>query len=308
MNVLVTGADGFVGSHLIKALLAAGHQVTGTRLENRVPSPVLEQAEYDRIRWVLLDLHRADSVRDAIREEYDSVIHLAAVSGSRDAGADKGYAWGVNAGGTARLLDALVHRSRDARVLVVSSSMVYGEGQGRPITELDPTQPLSAYGATKLGMEICAQQFSREHGLSVIIARPWPHTGPYQQPGRQFPDWLARLRRGETRVPFGDPEAMRDYLDVRDVVNAYLALIERGEASQIYNIASGNEFTFRELFERLARAFGVSAELTGNPERRRGWDEQYSVGDASKLKAATGWKPSYSIDQTFRDMVHAQTH
>ncbi len=308
MNLFVTGADGFAGSHLVKLLLAQGHAVTGTRLESRSASPVLSGPEHDRVRWITMDLARADSVRDALREDFDAVVHLAAVAGSRDAGADKGYAWAVNAGGTARLLDGLVARGSRARVIVVSSSMVYGEGAGRAHRETDPVNPLSAYGATKLGTEICALQFARQHGLGVIIARPWPHTGPYQQSGRQFPDWLARLRKGETRMPFGDPGAVRDYLDVRDVARAYLALAERGAPGEVYNIASGTGRTFTELFSSLSRAAGVAAELVASPDRRRGWDEQYSVGDPGKLTGATGWTPAINFDQTLRDMVHAQAH
>jgi GDP-4-dehydro-6-deoxy-D-mannose reductase len=308
MKILVTGADGFAGSHLISILLKHGHQVTGTRLEPRAKSPVLSQAEHDQVQWVTMDLHRSDSVRDAMREAYEAVVHLAAVSGSRDAGADSGYAWAVNAGGTARLLDALVRRDSQARILVVSSSMVYGEGGGQPNRESDPLEPLSAYGATKLGTEICARQFARQFNLDIRIARPWPHTGPHQQTGRQFPDWLVRLRKGEPRVEFGDPDAVRDYLDVRDVVQAYLAILERGTPGTIYNVASGTGLTFRELFGKLCAAAGAVTELVPAPHRRRGWDEQYSVGDASRLMTDTGWSITYDLDQTLRDMVHAQTH
>lgn len=305
MKVLVTGADGFAGSHLVKALLGAGHTVTGTRLEARAGHPVLSQAEHDAVQWTIMDLHRSDSVRDAIREDFDAVIHLAAVSGSRDAGADKGYAWGVNAGGTARVLDVLVQRNSQARIVVVSSSMVYGEGAGRANQETDAVRPLSAYGATKLGTEICALQFAEQHNLRIMVARPWPHTGPHQQSGRQFPDWLARLRKGERQIQFGDPEAIRDYLDVRDVARAYLALVERGTPGEIYNIATGIGHTFNQLFSMLARAAGVQATMVASPDRRRGWDEQFSVGAPEKLSRQTGWTPAYDFEQTLRDLVHA---
>ena len=308
MSILVTGADGFAGSHLVKALLSAGHRVTGTRIEPRAGSPVLSQAEHDQVKWVTMDLQRSDSVRDAIREDYHAVVHLAAVSGSRDAGADAGYAWAVNAGGTARLLDALVSRNSEALILIVSSSVVYGEGDGSPAREGNPAKPLSAYAATKLGTEVCAEQFARQHNLPVIVARPWPHTGPHQQRGRLITEWLARLRGGETRVEFGDPDAIRDYLDVRDVARAYVAMLERGTRGQTYNVASGTGMSFREMFSRLAAAAGVPAELVAAPRRRRGWDEQYSVGDSTRLRNETGWAPQYALDQTFRDMVHAQTN
>jgi GDP-4-dehydro-6-deoxy-D-mannose reductase len=308
MKVLVTGADGFAGSHLVKALLAEGHQVTGTRLENRTRSPVFTPEEFEAVRWIPMDLSRSDSVRDAVNDEYDAVVHLAAVSASSDAGADAGFAWEVNAGGTARLLDRLVQLKSAARILVVSSSVVYGEGQGRAAREDDSMRPMSAYAATKLGTEICAGQFARLHHLPLMVARPWPHTGPFQQPRRLFTDWLAALKRGETEVRFGDPDAVRDYLDVRDVVRAYVALLQGEVKGGPYNVASGRGRTFREMFQLLADVVGVAARLIQAPERRRGWDEEYSVGDPGRLNRATGWTPHYELGDTLRDMVHAQTH
>jgi GDP-4-dehydro-6-deoxy-D-mannose reductase len=185
---------------------------------------------------------------------------------------------------------------------------VYGEGQGRAAREDDPMRPISAYAATKLGTEICAGQFARLNHLPLVVARPWPHTGPYQQPRRLFTDWLAALRRGEREVRFGDPDAVRDYLDVRDVVAAYIALLEQPVPGGPYNIASGRGRTFREMFQLLAETVGVDAQLVPAPERRRGWDEQYSVGDPGRLRQETGWAPHYDLGHTLRDMVHAQTH
>lgn len=308
MKVLVTGADGFAGAHLVKELIRAGWEVTGTRLENRTRSPVLTQSEFDSVRWVPMDLTRSDSVREAVQDRYHAVVHLAAVSASTDAGADAGHAWTVNAGGTARLLDGLVQRKSEAVVLVVSSSVVYGEGQGRPAREDDPLRPISAYAATKLGTEVCAGQFARLNGMRLVIARPWPHTGPYQQQRRLFTDWLTALKRGETEVRFGDPDAVRDYLDVRDVVRAYRALLTEAQPAGPYNIASGQARTFGEMFQLLAGIAGVQARLVAAPERRRGWDEQYSVGDATRLREATGWRPHHELSETLRDMVHAETH
>jgi GDP-4-dehydro-6-deoxy-D-mannose reductase len=308
MKTLVTGADGFAGSHLVKALIADGHQVTGTRLENRARSPGFTPEEFEAVRWIPMDLSRSDSVRDAVNDDYEAVVHLAAVSASADAGADAGFAWEVNAGGTARLLDRLVQIRSTARILIASSSVVYGEGQGRAAQEDDSMRPMSAYAATKLGTEVCAGQFARLHHLPLVVARPWPHTGPFQQPRRLFTDWVAALRRGEREIRFGDPQAVRDYLDVRDVVLAYLALLQGPVKGGPYNVASGRGRTFQEMFDLLAGTMGVAARLVPAPERRRGWDEQYSVGDPARITRDTGWAPRYDLATTLRDLVHAQTH
>lgn len=308
MKVLVTGADGFAGAHLVKELLRLGWPVTGTRLENRARGPVFTPEEFEAVRWIPMDLSRSDSVRDAVSDDYEAVVHLAAVSASSDAGADAGFAWEVNAGGTARLLDRLVQTKSSARILVVSSSVVYGEGMGKAAREDDAMRPMSAYAATKLGTEICAGQFARLNHLPLVVARPWPHTGPFQQPRRLFTDWLAALRRGEQEIRFGDPDAVRDYLDVRDVVSAYIALLQGEVKGGPYNVASGQGRTFQEMFQLLTEIVGVEARLVWAPERRRGWDELYSVGDSSRLRQGTGWAPQYDLRHTLRDMVHAQTH
>ena len=308
MKTLVTGADGFAGAHLVKELLRLGWPVTGTRLENRTRSPVLSKEEFEAVRWVLMDLSRSDSVREATNEDYEAVVHLAAVSASSDAGEDAGKAWEINAGGTARLLDGLVRRKSRARILIVSSCEVYGEGTGRPAREDDNMRPLSAYASTKVGTEISAGQFARLHHLPLMVARPWPHTGPHQQPKRLFTRWLAALEEGKREIEFGDPDAVRDYLDVRDVVRAYVALLERGEQGGPYNVATGRGQTFAQLFQILAQTLGVDARLVPVPECRRGWDAHYSVGDYTKLRSATGWSPQFDLNQTIRDMVHAQTH
>jgi GDP-4-dehydro-6-deoxy-D-mannose reductase len=307
MKTLVTGGDGFVGAHLVKELVRRGWLVTATRLENRTKSPVLTREEFEAVRWVPMDLTRSDSVRDAISDDYEAVVHLAGVAASSDAGADAGFAWQVNAGGTARILDRLVQQKSRARVLIVSSSVVYGEGQGRAAHEDDPLRPMSAYAATKVGTEICAGQFARLHHLPLVVARPWPHTGPFQQPRRLFTDWLAALRRGEREIRFGDPDAVRDYLDVRDVVQAYLALLGVGKGGP-YNVATGQGRTFEDMFDLLAATVGADARLVRAPERRRGWDEQYSIGDPGRIRQETGWAPQYDLKDTLRDMVHAQAH
>jgi GDP-4-dehydro-6-deoxy-D-mannose reductase len=314
MKVLVTGADGFAGRHLVARLVERGHQVTaGCR-----PVPELQPPFDDRlantIRMVPLELSDPDLVRSAVGSGHDAVVHLAAVASVREAREDPGRAWIVNAAGTARLLDAvLAAREGDPVVLVVSTAEVYGNGPARPRVESDYPCPQSPYAASKLGGEIAALEAWRRSGLRVIVARPFIHTGPGQRPPYVVPSFIQRLLElrtpgAQSRVPTGNLELVRDLLDVRDVVEAYLLLLDRGRAGETYNIARGHGFTLREIFQRLADEIGVSAEPLLDPALLRQADIPHLVGDAGKLRQVTGWSPAFSLEQTLRDMVHAQTH
>ncbi|MGH7703522.1 MAG: NAD-dependent epimerase/dehydratase family protein [Gemmatimonadales bacterium] len=313
MKVLVTGADGFVGGWLIRGLLAAGHLVDAG-IRPGAPRPAhLTEDEQRAVRWVTLELEDSQSVR-AFLAPADAVIHLAAVASGLEAREDPGQAWSINAGGTARLLDLLARRRQesggDPLVLAVSTGEVYGGGSGRPLRETDPLLPGSPYAASKVGAEVAGLETFRRTGLRVVIARPFPHTGPGQSDRYVVPGFLARLRAakraGAQAVKTGNLEPVRDFLDVRDVVAAYLALLERGEPGEVYNIASGQGTTLRDLFHRAAATVGVKVIPESDAALIRTADIQYLVGDASKLRTATGWAPRLSLDQTLRDIANAQ--
>jgi GDP-4-dehydro-6-deoxy-D-mannose reductase len=222
----------------------------------------------------------------------------------------------INAAGTARLMDVLISaRERgysDPIVLNVSSSEVYGAGPALPRAESDPVLPHSPYAASKAGSEIAALEAWRRTQLRVIIARPFTHTGPGQRPPYVVPVFIDRLLSvkagGSPRVPTGNLKPVRDLLDVRDVVEAYLALLSRGVPGETYNIARGEGITLERLFRRIAEIIGVEAEPFPDANLVRTGDIPYLVGDATKLRQATGWSPAITLDQTLQDMVDAQTH
>jgi GDP-4-dehydro-6-deoxy-D-mannose reductase len=314
VTVLVTGADGFVGRWVLRSLLAAGHEVVGAIRPGNNRDDGLEDTERRAVRWVPLELGDLQSVRQAAGLQCDAVIHLAAVASGGDALADPGVAWAVNAAGTARLLGELGRRrslgEADPVVVVVSTAEVYGAGHPRPIVETEPAAPRSPYAASKRGAELAAQETRERTGLRVVIARAFPHTGPGQDERFVAPAFARRLRGARLArariVKVGNLEPTRDFLDVRDVAAAYVRLMECGAAGEVYNVASGVGVTLRELFDQLAAIVGVDAIPEPDPEFMRPADIPYLVGDASKLRAATGWAPTYVLDQTLRDLVNAQ--
>jgi GDP-4-dehydro-6-deoxy-D-mannose reductase len=316
MKVLVTGADGFVGRHLVARLMKEGHEVRAACRPTTDPPTWLPASWRDVVQVVPFELTDPASIRSALSQGLDAVVHLAAVASVREAREDPGRAWVVNAAGTARLLDAVVAASdnqRDApRVLVVSSAEVYGNGPRSPRFESDPPCPLSPYAASKVGAEVAALEVWRRERLPVIVARPFTHTGPGQTPGYVVPSFIERLLAvragGNHRVATGNLDPVRDLLDVRDVVAAYLALLSRGVPGETYNISRGEGISLRDVFQRVATLLEVSAEPYSDSALVRANDIPYLVGDATKLHRATGWAPALSLDQTLRDMVNAQAH
>ncbi|MGH7532861.1 MAG: NAD-dependent epimerase/dehydratase family protein, partial [Gemmatimonadales bacterium] len=305
MKVLVTGADGFVGQWLCQALLGAGHRVTGTHLTPAPAPGILTADERAAISWLRLDLSAEGSVAALATRPAEWVVHLAGFASAGEAARDPGLAWVVNAAGTARVAHHLSRMSDPPALLLVSSAEVYGAGEPQPRRETDPIAPRSAYAASKAAAEIAAGEVARRTGLKVIIARPFPHTGPGQTTTFVVPAFAARIRAarrdGTATVAVGNLEPVRDLLDVRDVVDAYLGLLSRGVPGEAYNIARGEGVSVGEVFERLAHLLGASVRPVADPALVRVADIPYLVGDPAKTFAATGWRPRHSLDETLQD-------
>jgi GDP-4-dehydro-6-deoxy-D-mannose reductase len=242
------------------------------------------------------------------------VVHLAAVASGAEARQDPGHAWTVNAAGTARLAEAfgrLVLAGEPApRLLVVSTGEVYGQSDGRPLTEEQPLAPCSPYAASKVGAEVAAAEVARRTGLEVLVARAFPHTGPGQGDRYVVPAIARRImtakRIGAPVIKTGNLEPVRDVLDVRDVASAYRALLERGRSGTTYNVAGGVGISLGDLVERLMTVIGYRVILEPDPELARRNDLAFLVGDSTRLSEDTGWAPRYSLDQTLRDLLDAQ--
>lgn len=308
MKVLVTGANGFVGRSVIKRLLADGDSVIAA-----VGPGAPGGSAAPNVTTVPLDLANDVSLRACTAAPVDAVIHLAGIALSRAADRDPALAWKVNAEGTAKLAVALANAAlaweKPPLFLLASTADVYG-WQQRPIKEEDCVQPSTVYGWSKLGAELAAQQVARCAKLSVIIARSFPHSGAGQDESFWIPARSRLLKHvkhsGGVAVPVGDLTAVRDYLHVDDVAEAYALLLKRGTPGEVYNIATGREVTLDEIHTRLENLLGFvpKREIDGSQIRREA--RPYLVGDASKLRRATGWEPRRSLDDILRDVLNAQ--
>lgn len=308
MRVLVTGANGFVGRWLVRHLGALGHEVMACA------GPDATAPGSDGVAWHPLDLEAPGPLAEVLPWPVDAVVHLAGLSSVAESLADPALAWRVNTLGTVRLLEALAARRRqgegDPVVLLVSTGEVYGRGETAHHEDELPA-PLSPYAASKAAAELAGFETWRRTGLRVIVARPFPHTGPGQSPRFVVPALLRRVcdarREGRGDIPTGNLTPVRDFLDVRDVVAAYALLLERGQVGRVYNVASGNGVRLEDLLDRIARKVGHAVRPVPDPGLTRSADIPVLVGNADRLRAETGWSPVYALDDTLQRMLDAET-
>jgi GDP-4-dehydro-6-deoxy-D-mannose reductase len=306
VRILVTGADGFVGGRLVLRLVEAGHEVTATirRGGSQRPAdvPVRE-----------LELCDDASVRETVRGAFDAVAHLAAVASGGDARRDPGGAWDINASGTARIAEALASRGDGGApvLLLASTAEVYGASAGTALrSEDDAPRPCSPYAASKLGGEVAAQEVARRTGLRIVITRSFPHTGAGQDQRFVAPAFARRLweakRAGARHVAVGNLDPVRDFLHVDDVVDAYARILEGGGSETTYNIASGIGVTIGDVFERLRKLIGAEVDAVPDPALKRHADIAHLVGDATRLRQETGWRPRRSLDAALDEVARAE--
>lgn len=311
-RLLVTGADGFVGRWLVRAARGDGWQVLASILPgSEAPAEWSENGSADPVEVTRADLRDDADLARLAATAPDALIHLAAIASGSAARRDPAEALRVNSTGAGLLAEQLAQTS-SPRFLLVSSAEVYGGGYGGPIRETSPRRPVSPYGTSKAEAELALLEAHDRVGLPVIVARAFPHTGPGQSATYVLPALTERLREarrtGRTSIPVGNLDAIRDFLDVRDVVRAYLLLIAHGEAGEIYNVASGTGRRLADCFDKLARIIGVEARPEPDAALLRSDDIPALIGDPAKLKRATGWHPAISFEQTLQDLVNAQAH
>ncbi len=319
MKALVTGAGGFVGQWLCRALLRGGWTVTGTTLGVAPPPGILSPAELAEMHWRAMNLRPGTDRRTLAslleREEPDAIFHLAAIAFVPAAAEDPITALDTNVGAAVRLLEGLRTwrdaSGRDPVLLVVGSAEQYGRhgAEAMPLTETRECRPRTFYAATKCAQEHFALAAARHDALRVIATRSFNHSGRGQAPGYLLPALVGRALAARaapgTPIPVGNTQTVRDFLHVEDVVGAYIALAQRGRSGEAYNVCSGEGVAVGTVAaEVLARA-GVDAELRADPSLQRSVDVPVLVGDNTKLRAATGWAPTRTRADILDDLLNA---
>jgi GDP-4-dehydro-6-deoxy-D-mannose reductase len=295
-KVFITGATGFVGSYLSQTLQSPDNVIYGTCYPERPED--CDRTVADKIYYQ--DIRDAKGLSKLIEEiRPDWVFHLAAVSSVRRSWDKREKTFEINLGGTYHLFEAIRQYSPQARVLYVSSSDVYGvlTPVKNALSEDDATEPVNPYAFTKISGELLARYYSRIEGLDIVLARPFPHT-----------DWalqIARIEKGyhEPVMTVGNTDIQRDFLDVRDVVRAYVRLMEKGQSGEVYNICSGRAIALKAVLDMLLSFTSITIDIRIDPQKLRKTDIPLLVGDNRKIQHATAWTPNIPMKQTLTDLL-----
>jgi GDP-4-dehydro-6-deoxy-D-mannose reductase len=312
-RILITGYHGFVSQYLAMACARAYPEaqlfgLTHAASHRHVPeisgaaertAPVIEIAG---------DITESAEMAQAIAQSRpDLVFHLAAMSSAAASWRDPGDVLRVNAIGFTRLVGAIQAASVTPRVIVVGSGEQYGvvPPELNPITEETPFHPANPYAVSKVAQDYLAAVFHTGFGLDLVRARPFNHFGPRQSDDFVIPSFarqiaLMELGQMEPILRVGNLSARRDFLPVESVVEAYLALAERGRAGEVYNIGSGVAHSIDEILRLLLDLASLSIETRIDPERFRPSDAPLLCADSGKLQRDTGWRPDLQLAQALR--------
>jgi GDP-4-dehydro-6-deoxy-D-mannose reductase len=308
-SVLVTGAAGFAGGHLLSLLRQDG-PVEGWYRPG-VPPPATAPGPAEGVSWRAVDLRDARAVDDGVRDLQPAAIyHLAGAANQGAAWANTDVTLELNAWVTHVLLRSMARHAADARVLVTTSAAIYAPSDA-PQREDARVAPTTPYGVSKLAQEMVALQAARDERLDVVVVRPFNHVGPGQDLGFFAPEFarqLARIEAGLEPGPMrvGNLSPRRDLCDVRDTVRAYRLLMQRGTRGEIYNVCRGEAVEIGELLDMMRRAVATPVDVVVAPEKLRPVDVPLLIGDHTRLTSATGWQPELPLDQTMRDILAEQ--
>lgn len=308
MHLLITGATGFVGTHLRRYLLeTTDWPLVGTSFPDAPPPPL----NADRERLLRLDLRDAEATR-AVLEAHrpDGIIHLAAQSHVPTAYQDP---WGTlenNIRGQINLLEGCRALDIAPRVLVIGSGEEYGRADATelPLVEAHPLRPENPYSVSKVAQDVMGYQYYISYGMPVLRMRPFNHIGPGQSPRFVLPAFasqVAAIEAGQQEpvLRVGNLEAARDFTDARDVVRAYHLALIHGTPGAVYNVASGTPRPIQSIVDLLLDLARVDIRVEIDPARYRPADVPVLYGSAARLQRDTGWQPEIAFEQTVADVL-----
>jgi len=290
-RVLITGATGFAGHHLVAACQAAGDVV--------IPAPPSSQT----------DLRDPAATRAVVADARpDVVFHLAARAHVGQSWQDPIGTVADNVAITAAVLEAVRSEAPEAVVVAAGSGEEYGPPETVPTTESHPLRPQNPYAVSKASAGLLARFYADAYSLRVIHARAFNHAGPGQEPIYAIANFAQQFAEGleagedPIRIVTGSPDTRRDFTDVRDVVRAYRLMAEAG-APAMANVCSGRSWSARDLVAGLERATGARVDHVVDPARVRAHEVMEVRGTAARLQAATGWEPEITLERTLADTV-----
>ena len=302
-KILVTGANGFVGNHLVRELSTNDYEVMGVG----GPQGSTNKSEHITT-YLTIDLTDKAAVQKIDFSEVTGVIHLAGLAAVGPSFDNPLQYINTNIGIEINLFETAMRQNAKPRFLIISSGSLYDPKAKLPLTETSQVIPNSPYAVSKLGQEQMGHYYARR-GFEVIVARPFNHIGPGQGPGFIVPDLALQavaFKKSETdKIMVGNLDAQRDYTDVRDIVRAYRLLLEKGKSGETYNICSGVPQSGYAILEQIVQAVAITPTIVQDASRMRPSDAPLIYGSHQKLTTDTGWQPSLTITATISDVIHS---
>ena len=297
-TIMVTGSEGFVGSHLIKALDESSYKVVPTCLPQLIPK---------KGHYIALDILNLDLTLDIVKQhEPDIIFHLAAVSSVAKSFRDRPVVYSTNIVGTANVLAAADSLSKKVAFYFVSTCELYGGGEN--LSEDAPVVLKNPYAISKYAAELICADYQAA-GLDCVVLRPFTHTGPGQAEAFVLPTiarQISEIEKGKRAplIELGNIEAKREFLNIGDVVSAYTIALEKCAPGETYNISVGTGYTISQLVDIFAKLSKREFDLRVNPKKIRKVDIPVLLGNGSKFSKLTGWSPKVKIEKTIEDLLN----
>lgn len=310
MRVIITGAAGFAAAHLIRAIEKNGRDEIFAWVKNQEEAA---RVHLDQEHIFVTDITDEQLVQQRIEQiRPDRVYHLAAQ-------ASVGLSWdmpaltmSVNTIGTIYLMEALRKYAPEARLLLIGSAEQYGKvtPEELPIKETRQSEGVNPYSVSKMTQELMAQMYASRYGMHIVMVRAFNHIGPGQATNFVIPDWcsqVAAIEKGDREpvIRVGNIRVKRDFTDVRDIVNAYIKLMEHGQSGQIYNVGSGVSYSLEEILQKIIQAGTMDhVRYEVDATKLRPADIEELRADITKLQQTIDWKPEYSLEQSIDDILN----
>jgi GDP-4-dehydro-6-deoxy-D-mannose reductase len=310
-KVLITGITGFAGSYLAEHLLSTKkYDVSGTYLFEK--SLINIENIKNKINLIKADLSEEKSVFEVVKNVSPSIVfHLAALTSPAESFKNPIKTLNNNISLQINLLEAIrKYNLIDTKIMIASSADVYGRvtKENLPIDEETPLMPTNPYSISKIAQDFLGLSYFLSYNLKIIRVRPFNHIGPRQSPSfvvSSFAKQIAEIekKQKEPYLSVGNLEAKRDFTDVRDMVNAYILAVEKGENGDVYNIGSGVSYRIFDILNKLISMSSVKIEIKKNASLLRPNDDPELVCDNHKFNQLTGWKPRITLEETLKDTL-----
>jgi GDP-4-dehydro-6-deoxy-D-mannose reductase len=308
MNALIIGAGGFVGKYLIDSLNSAGYNVSATKLnfEQFNDNICKTCSVYD------LDICSDGQIAEILQKSQpDVVFHLAALSSVMISWKNVKKTFEINTLGAINLLESVRNYNKNVRIVLIGSSEEYGftSGSKMPVSEYAVVNPNNPYAISKLSQSCLGRMYAEAFNMNVVIMRAFNHIGPMQPLGFVVPDFchqIAAIERGkmDNTIITGNLEAMRDFTDVRDITQGYIACAEKAASGEIYNIGSGRAVSIKWILDYLCSLSTADIKVKIDPAKIRPIEVPVVQADITKITAQTGWKTRYTIEQSLENTLN----